>query len=127
MEHKYRLAEVSVTRLRFDAQNPRLVHRVGEGEVDSVLRYMLEDAALVDLASSIATQGFFPGEPLLCCPDPELEPGTEPPPPSEDDDSPYTVIEGNRRLAAVLLLNNPDARRRFKSWPLRPSLPPRCR
>ena len=39
---------------------------------------MLDDASLTDLAGSIATQSFFPGEPLLVCPEPELSEEVEP-------------------------------------------------
>lgn len=106
MDHQYTLAEVEVAQLRFDPQNPRLVHRVDGTDIGQILQFMLEDAALIDLASSIATQGFFPGEPLLCCPEPELEPDTKPPKPDTDDV--FVVIEGNRRLAGVLLLADPE-------------------
>lgn len=88
-------AEISLDRLRFDPDNPRFANSIIGADQASVLNFMLEDAGLIDLMRSIADQGFFPGEPILVCPD------------HEDPDS-RVVVEGNRRLAACLLLNNPD-------------------
>lgn len=105
-EFVYTSADVPVDRLDFDPANPRLPASVDASDIGEVLKFMLDDAGLIDLASSIAAQGFFPGEPLLCCPDPELAAGTKPSPP--DENTRYTVVEGNRRLAAVMLLRNPD-------------------
>jgi hypothetical protein len=67
---------------------------------------MLSDASLIDLISSIASQGYFPGEPLLVCPCPELDSVVEPPP--VETESEYTAVEGNRRLAALRLLIDPS-------------------
>jgi hypothetical protein len=106
-EFVYTSADVSVDQLEFDPENPRLPRDIDASSVDAMLRFMLDDAGLVDLTSSIAAQGFFPGEPLLCCPDPKLERGATPPTPTTD--SRYVVVEGNRRLAAVTLLRNPEA------------------
>lgn len=104
-EFHYTPASVAIDQLRFDPSNPRLPSDVDAEDVQSVLRFMLDDAGLIDLASSIAAQGFFPGEPLLCCPVPELDAGQTPPPPTASAE--YIVVEGNRRLAAVLLLRDP--------------------
>ena len=87
---------VPLENLKFDPLNPRLPSRVNGNDVDDVLKFMVEDAGLLDLMGSIAKQGFFPGEPLLVTPDPK-------------DGSDYIVIEGNRRLASCYLLNNPQA------------------
>lgn len=103
--YKYSTGSVDVDQLRFDPDNPRLPPNIDSEDVTAVLQFMLEDASLVELASSIAAQGYFPGEPLLACPHPELEPDTQPDPPTPDGT--YTVVEGNRRLGAVTLLRNP--------------------
>ncbi len=103
----YTSADVSVEQLAFDPDNPRLPKSVDAGNVGEVLKFMLDDAGLVDLASSIAAQGYFPGEPLLCCPDPELADSEKPAAPTPT--SRYIVVEGNRRLAAIMLLRNPEA------------------
>jgi len=86
---------IDVGTLRFDPNNPRLPKSVDAADVDSVLKFMLEDAGLIDLMRSIAAQGFFPGEPLLVTDHP-YEAGA------------YLVVEGNRRLAATKLLVNPE-------------------
>lgn len=79
--------------IRFDPDNPRFPNTLdGTSEV-SVLKFMLEDAGLIDLMRSIAAQGFFVGEPLLVV---------------REDDGGYLTIEGNRRLAASKLLDDPS-------------------
>lgn len=87
------LIEVKVENLKFDLKNPRLPKRLYGANDEKVIEWMLLDASLIDLIASIATNGFFPGEPLLAI----EEPATEN----------YIVIEGNRRLASCKILNNP--------------------
>lgn len=98
-------AQVKIGQLRFDAGNPRFPPGLDGHDEAAVLSYMLDDASLLDLIGSIAEQGFFPGEPLLICPEQDLPEDQQPPPPSSDDV--YRVIEGNRRLAALRLLRDP--------------------
>lgn len=90
---KYKeLKEIEIDKLEFDKNNPRLPKKLyGASEAD-VIHWMLLDASLLDLIASIASNGFFPGEPLLVI---------------ENKDK-YTVIEGNRRLASCKILNNPS-------------------
>lgn len=90
---KYKeLKEIEIDKLEFDKNNPRLPKKLyGASEAD-VIHWMLLDASLLDLIGSIASNGFFPGEPLLVI---------------ENEDK-YTVIEGNRRLASCKILNNPS-------------------
>ncbi len=90
---KYKeLKEIEIDKLEFDKNNPRLPKKLyGASEAD-VIHWMLLDASLLDLIASIASNGFFPGEPLLVV---------------EKNDR-YTVIEGNRRLASCKILNNPS-------------------
>lgn len=86
---------MSVGDLTFDPQNPRFPsEKIGAQDKD-VFQYMLENVNLVDLLLSIATQGYFPGEPLLATPS-TTKPGK------------YEVLEGNRRLAALILLLSPE-------------------
>jgi hypothetical protein len=106
MTEPYLPGNVGVSQLKFDKENPRLPPAVDPNDAEAVLTFMLDDASLVELAGSIAVQGYFPGEPLLVCPIPELVAGSMPPVPTGDSE--YTVVEGNRRLAAVLLLTTPD-------------------
>lgn len=104
-QYKYSQGNAAIGQLRFDPDNPRLPPGVDSEDVSAVLQFMLDDASLVELASSIAAQGYFPGEPLLVCPFPELAADAQPEPPKQDEK--FTVVEGNRRLAAVTLLQNP--------------------
>lgn len=85
--------QVPLDELHFDPENPRLRESIDAQDLSQVLKFMLEDAGLLDLMGSIALQGFFPGEPLLVAPDAR--------------DSRLIVVEGNRRFASVLLLTNP--------------------
>lgn len=86
---------LSLADLRFDRANPRFPTSIDGGDLGTVLKFMLQDAGLVDLMRSIAKQGFFPGEPLLVSPGP-------------DGNDKWVVVEGNRRLAACTLLANPE-------------------
>lgn len=90
-----KITYVRVDKLHLDPANPRLPSTIDRSDQGAVLRWMLEDATLVELMQSIGAQGFFEGEPLL------VEGG-------EGDDVDLTVVEGNRRLAAVTLLRDPD-------------------
>lgn len=78
--------------LHLDPENPRIPASIDGGDESEVLRWLLEDASLLDLMRSIAAQGYFAGEPLLVIP--RALGG-------------YTVVEGNRRLASLRLLSDP--------------------
>lgn len=87
--------EISIEHLHLDPENPRLPERLKLPNTteSEVLNWMLDDATLVDLAASIAENGFYPGEPIIVI---------------SNQNGNYTVIEGNRRLAAVKILSNPE-------------------
>ncbi len=85
---------IDLERLEFDADNPRFPTTVNGSDTAAVLRFMLNDAGLIDLMRSIAKQGFVPGEPLLVCR-------------SSKRKIAFTVVEGNRRLASCKLLADP--------------------
>lgn len=92
---KYKeLKEIPIEDLEFDQQNPRLPRKLHNSVESEVIEWMLLDASLLDLIASIASNGFFPGEPLLVVENKNL--------------NKYTVIEGNRRLASCKILNNPN-------------------
>lgn len=84
-------AYVDLAELRFDPENPRFPTSLDGQDTEAVLRFMLQDAGLIDLMRSISKQGFFPGEPLLVAP-------------HQHEAKTWLVIEGNRRLAACTLL-----------------------
>lgn len=80
--------------LQFDHQNPRLkgfgiLPKTPEKEI---IELLWSQMAVDEVAMSIASNGFFPHEPLIVA----KEAGK------------WVVIEGNRRLAAVRTLNDPE-------------------
>jgi hypothetical protein len=82
--------DAPIANLHFDLENPRYGRRATEATTEEKALDMIANDFLVDdLLTSIATNGFFRGEPLLVQPDKKKQ---------------YTVLEGNRRLAALLIL-----------------------
>jgi len=96
MAQKKRSVEyVSIEKIKFDPENPRLPSTIDGNDESAVLDWMLDDASLIELMASIGEHDYFPGEPLLVVPPPKR--------------SAYaTAVEGNRRLAAVKLLSKPE-------------------
>ena len=83
-----------VDSLLFDPQNPRFPRTgTGDNEPDAI-RWMLDNANIIELMNSIGEQGFFLGEPLVVIP--------------SHTKGKFNVVEGNRRLTAVRLINNPE-------------------
>lgn len=79
-----------------DDHNVRLLTYLhGESE-ENIIKYLLLDAATVELMQAIAENGFFVGEQLFVI---------------KYRDEKFKVIKGNRRLIAVKLLQNPKAKR----------------
>ena len=83
---------VDIACLEYDRQNPRLPTTVGQGDTE-ILRYLADKTAIEDLMTSIAENGFFPGEAIVVCKIGKSEK--------------YKVLEGNRRLTALRLLQKP--------------------
>lgn len=88
-----RLEYLRLDELHFDPDNPRFPSLRHGSDREAVLAWLLDSANLPDLMRSIATQDFFPGEPLLVSP---------------QDEGGYRVVEGNRRYAACWLLSRPE-------------------
>ncbi len=82
-------------KLRYDPLNPRLLSTVDGHNERAVLTAMLKDGTITELMGSIGEQGYFAGEPLIVCSNP-------------DEADTYIVVEGNRRFTAVKLINNPE-------------------
>jgi len=83
---------IALNKLRFDLNNPRYGRRAGEATTeDKALDMIASDFLVDDLLSSIATNGFFEGEPLIV---------------KSRKDGDFTVLEGNRRLSALLILGD---------------------
>lgn len=88
------IKDVELSKLHLDLKNPRLPETIKKTP-KGVLTWIAKSTAIEDLMSAIATNGFFPGEPVVVCPHPSIK----------DD---YVVIEGNRRLTACKLLWDPS-------------------
>jgi len=83
---------IALSKLHFDLNNPRYGRRAEEATTeDKALDMIASDFLVDDLLSSIATNGFFEGEPLIV---------------ESRKDGDFTVLEGNRRLSALLILGN---------------------
>lgn len=84
--------------LEFDVENPRFGRSAGQKRSQvEILDYIVSAFGVDDVLSSIAVNGFFMAEPLICR---KQAKGTK-----------LTVVEGNRRLAACLILaNDPRAK-----------------
>ena len=85
--------QVPVTNLLLDPSNPRIP---GSGEnltQRDLLRDLVENDKVYELARSIADKGYYPIESLIIV---------------EENGKKY-VLEGNRRLAALMLLLSPEA------------------
>src|SRR5690349_18002174 len=86
---------IALSHLHLDPENPRLPSNVSRGEKE-ILNYIASTTAIEDLVNAIATNNFFPGEPLVVVPHAQKP-------------EHFVVVEGNRRLTALRLLQNPDA------------------
>lgn len=76
---------------------------------EAALEWLISRGELAELATAIAAQGYFPGEPVLVCPCDADDPAAAPPANEEIRSLQLLVVEGNRRLAAVKMLRNPEA------------------
>lgn len=105
----YQAADVPVSELVLDTENPRLASREDEGTPtqDEVAAVLWSEAAVDEIAFSIAANGFYRHEPLLVVSQDKKAGG-----------APYVVVEGNRRLAAVRLLRDKALRERVKATEL---------
>lgn len=98
VNHGKQVHYVGLGNLDFDAQNPRFGRSAREKRTQTeILDFIVNDFGIDDVLSSIAVNGYFVAEPMICR---EQEHGTR-----------ITVVEGNRRLAACLILaNDPRAK-----------------
>lgn len=80
-----------VPSLHLDAKNPRLGRETTARAPREILQYLFDHDKALDVAESIAKNGFFPNEPLLVV----------------REDEKLVVLEGNRRLAALKALREP--------------------
>jgi len=85
---------ISISKLHFDSENPRLPSDMDRSNDEAVLHWMIRKGDIIDLMAAIGATDFSSAEAVLVI---------------EKDGSPgeYEVVEGNRRLAAVKLLSDP--------------------
>jgi hypothetical protein len=89
--HGKQVHYVDLADLDFDADNPRFGRTArAQRSQTEILDFIVGDFGIDDVLSSIAVNGYFVAEPLICR---EQEQGKR-----------LTVVEGNRRLAACLIL-----------------------
>lgn len=84
-------AERPLAELQLDALNPRFGYPAGKLRTQSaVLDHIVDKFGIDDVLSSLAVNGYFEAEPMVC---------------RTTDKGQAVVIEGNRRLAACLILS----------------------
>lgn len=91
MSDSWPTKRLTVASLHLDEKNPRLGRETQPRAPRDVIQHLFDHDKAMDVATSIATRGFFPNEPLLAV--------------KEGDR--YVVVEGNRRLAALKALREP--------------------
>lgn len=83
---------LTVARLQLDAINPRLSPSSTSRAQRDIIQYLFDHEGALEVARSIARNGYFPNEPLL----------------ATREGRHYVVLEGNRRLAALKALREPQ-------------------
>jgi hypothetical protein len=85
---------LDLSKLLLDKDNPRFGDLEKSNSQADILDHIVEKFGVDDVLSSLAVNGYFDAEPLVCKK-------------NTNDDS-YTVVEGNRRLAACLIITGDD-------------------
>lgn len=84
--------EYKVSSLNLDVNNPRIKYRGEVMNQTQILKFLIKNEKVYDLAKKISEEGYFIGEePIICI---------------EHDKK--VVLEGNRRTAALKLLQDPQ-------------------
>ena len=89
---KWKESQAGVIFLKLDPLNPRIPGSGTELTQRDVVKDLIENEKILDLAKSIVESGYFPTEALITV---------------EEEKKKY-VVEGNRRLAALKLLISPE-------------------
>jgi hypothetical protein len=79
--------------LLLDKDNPRFGDLEQSSSQADILDHIVEKFGVDDVLSSLAVNGYFDAEPLVC---------------KKNADNSFTVVEGNRRLAACLIITADD-------------------
>lgn len=83
---------LSIDNLKLDVKNPRFSYQsTKEMNQTEIVKYLVENHAVYELAKAIAINGYLLNEEPIVC---------------KEGDS-YVVLEGNRRVAACKILLNP--------------------
>lgn len=83
--------EYKVSTLQLDVNNPRIRYSNDNLNQTQIMKLLVENEKIYDLAKKISEEGYFVGEePIICI---------------ENDKK--VVLEGNRRVASLKLLQNP--------------------
>lgn len=92
-----------VANLLLDPENPRITADVGTDD-DKLVKWLLDEEAIDEVARSMATHGYFTEEPLVVVP---------------GGHGKHVAVEGNRRLAALKLLLDPKLAKKLNAidWP----------
>lgn len=83
--------EYKVSTLQLDVDNPRIRYSKENLNQTQIMRLLIENEKIYDLAKKISEEGYFVGEePIICI-----------------ENNKKVVLEGNRRVASLKLLQNP--------------------
>lgn len=86
-----KLTPLDPLKLQLDSHNPRLTKEQEGSSQPDLLRIMIEEFKVEEIAESIIATGYLPFDPLI----------------GWEHDGVTTILEGNRRIAAIQLLLNP--------------------
>ncbi len=89
--HNFELTTIHIDKIQLDPQNPRIPKSLHDQDEESILKYMVDNASVIELINSIGENSFFPGEPIILI---------------KNTDTTYKVIEGNRRVSALKLIHD---------------------
>ncbi|WP_293741610.1 hypothetical protein [uncultured Pedobacter sp.] len=83
--------EYKASTLNLDVNNPRIKYKGNIMNQTQILRFLIQNEKVYELARKISEEGYFVGEePIICI-----------------EDNKKVVLEGNRRTAAIKLLQDP--------------------
>lgn len=87
---RHQITHLSLGNLFLDEKNPRFGLQERNASQEQILDHIVEKFGVDDVLSSLAVNGYFEAEPLVCR--------------QIQDSENVTVVEGNRRLAACLII-----------------------
>jgi len=88
---------VDLSKIHLDSENPRIPKSLHSEDEKNILKYMVNNASIIELINSIGENGYFAGEPIILI----------------KKNAKYKVVEGNRRVSALKLMQNPTLAKEF--------------